>query len=131
MRKIARAIDSRTVPATLRRPYIHMVDTANDGPHPSTVSPRAAAGILLVLCVVLYVPPAITTPFFTKGEPREGLVVRRMVEQGDWVLPKRSSESGGTFASKPPFFHWLAAFSARALGGPSEVAIRLPSVVLG
>src|SRR5206468_681354 len=69
--------------------------------------------------------------FFTKGEPREGLVVRRMVEEGDWILPKRTSEHGWTIASKPPFFHWLAAVSSELTGGPSEVAIRLPSVVLG
>src|SRR5882724_4325231 len=90
-----------------------------------------ALGALLLLCGLLYLPPAVRTPFFTKGEPREGLVVRRMVERGDWVLPKRSSANGWTIASKPPFFHWLAAWTAQLTGSVSELAVRLPSVVLG
>ncbi len=90
-----------------------------------------AAAALALLALALYLPPAVSTPFFTKGEPREGLVVRRMVEEGDWVLPKRTSEHGWTIASKPPFFHWLGAGSSKLTGGPNELAIRLPSVVLG
>lgn len=86
---------------------------------------------LLVICAGLYLPPAVLTPFFTKGEPREGLVVRRMVEEGDWVLPKRSSEHGWTIASKPPFFHWLGALTSTLTGGTSELSVRLPSVLLG
>jgi hypothetical protein len=54
-----------------------------------------------------------------------------MVEQGDWVLPKRSSANGWTIASKPPLFHWLAAGAAKIAGGTSEFAVRLPSVALG
>jgi hypothetical protein len=95
------------------------------------VSPWTVAVALVFLALALYLPPAARTPFFTKGEPREGLVVRRMVENGDWLLPKRSSEHGWTIASKPPFFHWLAAGASQALGGPTELAIRLPSVLLG
>jgi hypothetical protein len=94
-------------------------------------SPWAGVGVLVTLCAILYLPPAVTTPFFTKGEPREALVVRRMVEQGDWVLPKRSSANGWTIASKPPFFHWLAATTTKAWGRPTEFALRLPSVALG
>jgi 4-amino-4-deoxy-L-arabinose transferase-like glycosyltransferase len=90
-----------------------------------------AALALVVISAALYVPPAVRTPFFTKGEPREGLVVRRMVEEGDWVLPKRSSEHGWTIASKPPFFHWLGAATSSLTGGTTELAVRLPSVLLG
>lgn len=98
----------------------------------SSRMPRGSTtGALLVLCAVLYVPPAVLTPFFTKGEPREALVVRRMVEEGDWVLPKRASGNGWAIASKPPFFHWLGALASSAAGRTSELTIRLPSVVLG
>jgi 4-amino-4-deoxy-L-arabinose transferase-like glycosyltransferase len=79
---------------------------------------------------LLYVPPAALTPFFTKGEPREALVVRKMVEDGDWLLPKRASANGWTIASKPPFFHWLGAVTSSVAGGPTEWTVRLPSVVL-
>jgi len=91
----------------------------------------AAGAGLLLLCAVVYVPPAVLTPFFTKGEPREALVVRRMVEQGDWILPKRSSENGWTIASKPPFFHWLAALTSEVAGGIGELSVRAPSLALG
>ena len=113
------AYDSVSRPAAVRRA------------HELTLPTWTAAAVLALLALALYLPPAVSTPFFTKGEPREGLVVRRMVEEGDWILPKRTSEHGWTIASKPPFFHWLAAVSSELTGGPSEVAIRLPSVVLG
>src|SRR4029077_3788083 len=77
---------------------------------------RASMTSVGLLCLLLYVPPAALTPFFTKGEPREALVVRRMVEDGTWLLPKRASANGWTIASKPPFFHWLGA-AASSIGG--------------
>jgi 4-amino-4-deoxy-L-arabinose transferase-like glycosyltransferase len=83
-----------------------------------------------MLCLLLYAPPAALTPFFTKGEPREALVVRHMVEDGDWLLPKRASANGWTIASKPPFFHWLGAAVSGIAGAPTEWTVRLPSVVL-
>lgn len=83
-----------------------------------------------LLCVLLYAPPAALTPFFTKGEPREALVVRNMVEDGDWLLPKRASANGWTIASKPPFFHWLGAAASRLAGATTEWTVRLPSLVL-
>ena len=96
----------------------------------SLMAPRAAAMAAAILCVLLYVPPAALTPFFTKGEPREALVVRSMVERGNWLLPKRASANGWTIASKPPFFHWLGASASRIGGTPTEWTVRLPSVVL-
>ncbi len=84
----------------------------------------------VLLCLMLYVPPAATTPFFTKGEPREALVVRTMLDEGDWLLPKRASANGWTIASKPPFFHWLGAGASAIAGSATEWTVRLPSVVL-
>lgn len=88
------------------------------------------AGILVVICALLYVPPALRTPFFTKGEPREALVVRRMVEDGDWILPKRASAGGWAIASKPPLYHWLAAGTVTVLDRLDAWTVRLPSVLL-
>jgi 4-amino-4-deoxy-L-arabinose transferase-like glycosyltransferase len=92
--------------------------------------PAAAAVATALLCLVLYAPPAALTPFFTKGEPREALVVRNMLEDGDWLLPKRASANGWTIASKPPFFHWLGAAASVVAGGTTEWTVRLPSIVL-
>jgi 4-amino-4-deoxy-L-arabinose transferase-like glycosyltransferase len=58
------------------------------------------------------------------GEAREGLVVRGLVESGDWVLPRRS----GHLPSKPPLFHWVAGVAAHAFG-ISDVTVRLPSAL--
>ena len=95
------------------------------------LSRRLAGWALVLLCVTLYLPAAALTPFFTKGEPREALVVRQMVEEGDWILPKRPSASGWTIASKPPLFHWLGALVSRAAGRTSELSVRSASLVLG
>src|SRR5262245_47906209 len=63
-------------------------------------------------------------PIATRGEAREGLVVRELVRGGDWALPRRQ----GKIASKPPLYHWLAAAAVRGLGW-SDAAVRLPSVL--
>jgi 4-amino-4-deoxy-L-arabinose transferase-like glycosyltransferase len=96
----------------------------------SSNSQRASLIAAGLLCLLLYVPPAALTPFFTKGEPREALVVRNMLEDGDWLLPKRASANGWTIASKPPFFHWLGAAASTIGGRATEWTVRLPSVVL-
>ncbi len=93
-------------------------------------TPRAAGFVAGLLCLLLYAPPAALTPFFTKGEPREALVVRNMLEDGDWLLPKRASANGWTIASKPPFFHWLGAVASVVGGGATEWSVRLPSILL-
>jgi len=81
----------------------------------------ALLGLLLpALLAALLCWPPITT----RGEAREGLVVRELVRGGDWVLPHRQ----GVIASKPPLYHWLAAAAVRGLGW-SDAAVRLPSVL--
>ncbi len=97
----------------------------------SSTSFRASAIAAGLLCLLLYVPPAALTPFFTKGEPREALVVRNMLDEGTWLLPKRASANGWTIASKPPLFHWLGAAASKVAGRASEWTVRLPSLVLG
>lgn len=66
------------------------------------------------------------TPFHTKGEPREGLVVWEMIHSGEWILPRRN---GIELPSKPPFFHWLGALVSLAHGTVDEWSIRLPSAL--
>jgi 4-amino-4-deoxy-L-arabinose transferase-like glycosyltransferase len=65
-----------------------------------------------------------TIPFYTRGEPREGLVVQAMLRGQGWILPLRNASE---IPRKPPFFHWLAAGTSLALGRVDEVAMRLPS----
>lgn len=100
----------------------------------------------IVIALALLAWPAIAhTPFFTKGEPREALVVQALVRGEGLLLPLRN---GDEIPSKPPLFHWLGALSSlvldRALhaggdisgmpGAPrsqdvSEAAVRAPSLL--
>jgi 4-amino-4-deoxy-L-arabinose transferase-like glycosyltransferase len=76
--------------------------------------------ILLFFAAWTYLLP----PIWNHGEAREGLVVRSIVEEHQWILPYRNGE----VPSKPPLFHWVAA----ALGhvfGLSDFTLRLASVV--
>ncbi len=72
--------------------------------------------------------PAITdrTPFYTRGEPREALVVQTIVRGDGLLLPMRN---GDELPSKPPLFHWLGAAASLVHGRVSEGSIRLPSLV--
>jgi len=66
-------------------------------------------------------------PFYTKGEPREAVVVWEMAHDGGLVLPMRN---GDEVPSKPPLFHWLGLASSAVLGEVSELSVRLPSALL-
>jgi 4-amino-4-deoxy-L-arabinose transferase-like glycosyltransferase len=85
------------------------------------------AALLLVTCAVLYLTGAGAVPFYTRGEPREGLVVREMVRTGSWLVPVRPD---GEPTRKPPLYYWAAAPFLRALPGRPELALRLPSAIL-
>jgi 4-amino-4-deoxy-L-arabinose transferase-like glycosyltransferase len=76
--------------------------------------------ILIVLAAWIYLLP----PIWNHGEAREGLVVRSIVLDHQWILPFRNDE----VPSKPPLFHWIGASLAH-LFGLSDFTVRLPSVL--
>ncbi len=76
--------------------------------------------ILVVLAAWTYLSP----PIWNHGEAREGLVVRSIVQDHQWILPFRNGE----VPSKPPMFHWIAASLAHIFG-LSDFTVRLPSVI--
>jgi len=80
--------------------------------------------LFVLLLLVLLAAVHVATPIATRGEAREGLVVRELVAGGDWIVPHRL----GRIASKPPLYHWLAAAGIRIFG-ESDTIIRLPSVL--
>lgn len=79
--------------------------------------------LALVLAAALAWPLA-SPPIHERGEAREALVVRDIVQHGEWVLPHRQ----GVIASKPPLFHWLAAATSHAVG-LSDASVRVPSAL--
>lgn len=102
--------------------------------HPEEQSPARpkyshAVAVLLFtgLCVFFW----FSLPnwgFVSRGEAREGLVVRAMETQQNLILPMRN---GVDIPSKPPLFHWQAVGMKTLLSGlpekTEEFAIRLPS----
>jgi 4-amino-4-deoxy-L-arabinose transferase-like glycosyltransferase len=90
------------------------------------VTRRREALLLVVVCLVAYGSGLGDVAFYTRGEPREGLVVREMLRSGEWIVPRRPE---GEVARKPPLYYWLAAPIARALPSSPELALRLPSAV--
>jgi len=83
--------------------------------------------VLGIVCATLYLTGTADVPFYTRGEPREGLVVREMLATGRWLVPTRPA---GEPARKPPLYYWLAAGTLRALPEMPERALRLPSALL-
>ena len=83
--------------------------------------------LLAVACGVAYLTGLRDIDFYTRGEPREGLVVREILRTGTWLVPARPE---GEVARKPPLYYWLASPVLRALPDAPELALRLPSVAL-
>jgi len=86
------------------------------------------ATLVVAACAVLYLAGTADVPFYTRGEPREGLVVREMLRSGAWLVPARPA---GEPARKPPLYYWAAAAALTALPTQPERALRLPSALLG
>jgi 4-amino-4-deoxy-L-arabinose transferase-like glycosyltransferase len=90
------------------------------------MSARREATLLAATCMVLYLTGTADIAFYTRGEPREGLVVREMLARGEWLVPARPE---GEPARKPPLYYWSAALALGLLPGTPERALRLPSAV--
>ncbi len=91
--------------------------------------PSVAAGAVLVcaFCFILFIWALWASPFYEKGEPREGLVVWEIWHNGSWILPLRA---GVDIPSKPPMFHWIAAVTSLVSGTFNEFTVRFPSALL-
>ena len=85
---------------------------------------RTECAVLLAMCALLYLTGLGDVPFYTRGEPREGNVVREMLRTERWLVPQRPE---GEPARKPPLYYWTAALAWLAAPEPPEYALRLPS----
>ncbi len=82
------------------------------------------AAVLLAALAVLLGAVATRSPIETRGEAREGVVVRSVVRDAHRVLPRRE----GAVPSKPPLFHWIGGGIA-SVAGLSDTSVRMPSVL--
>jgi 4-amino-4-deoxy-L-arabinose transferase-like glycosyltransferase len=90
-------------------------------------TPWPAVLILIALGALLFLSNLGGYPLYTKGEPREAVTVFNMVHGGGIILPMRA---GVEIPSKPLLMHWMAAALSFALGGVTELSVRLPSALL-
>ena len=81
-----------------------------------------------MVALAVYAVVAAPIPFYDKGEPREAMVVRALLDGHGIALPR---PDGIDLPAKPPAFHWLAGIAVAAGIRPEELAIRSPSIVLG
>jgi 4-amino-4-deoxy-L-arabinose transferase-like glycosyltransferase len=93
---------------------------------PAGLSSRSTAILIFFVTLLFTALPAGFAPFFTRGETREALVIRAMFDQGNFILPLRN---GVDIPSKPPLFHWSAAFLSSLFNSQSEFVLRLPSAL--
>ncbi len=93
-------------------------------------TPRFAIPLLLVLSVAALFVNLGGYPLYTKGEPREAVVVLDMFRGhslSSIILPMRA---GVEIPSKPLLMHWLIALLALVTGGVGEWTVRIPSAIL-
>ncbi len=86
---------------------------------------RKAFLIIVLTAAVLTIPGLADREFYTRGEPREALVMQAMVN-GEWILPRGYS---GVIPSKPPLMHWIGAALSLPQGVVTEGTSRLPSAL--
>jgi 4-amino-4-deoxy-L-arabinose transferase-like glycosyltransferase len=84
--------------------------------------------VLAAIATLLFVPFLGARDLWNPNEPTYGLAVVEMLESGDWLVPTIGGES---FPEKPILYFWLALVSSKLLGGPSELALRLPLALSG
>jgi 4-amino-4-deoxy-L-arabinose transferase-like glycosyltransferase len=84
--------------------------------------------LLLALCCALYLPGMASTQLYTRGEAREALAVREVVQTGHWLVPMRPD---GQLTKKPPLFYWSGMATWRMVPTLPEAAVRLPSAIAG
>ena len=82
--------------------------------------------LLVVLCFLLFFWKLGDIPFYSRGEPREGLVVSEMSSSGNWILPLVNADY---IPFKPPLFHWSGILVAKVLGRVDEFSVRFPSAL--
>ena len=80
--------------------------------------------ILGIVCGLAFFANLGGIPFYDKGEPREALVVRDIVLNGNWMFPLKL---GQQIPSKPPLFHWVGASASLLWGQMTEATVRFPS----
>ena len=89
------------------------------------ISRSQALLIVLLVWAAIYLP-ALGSLEIKGEEGRRILPAVRMIETGDYIVPKVGSEP---YLRKPPLINWLVAASFKIFGQRNEWTARLPSVL--
>ncbi len=81
--------------------------------------------VALALIFTLLLIIAGSTSLFDRDEPRFSRAAVEMVQSGDYLVPKFN---GNLRPDKPILIYWLMSAPIRLLG-PTEIAVRLPSIL--
>jgi 4-amino-4-deoxy-L-arabinose transferase-like glycosyltransferase len=100
-----------------------------------TPEPRRGSGLLGAVVLVAAVASVLAwmrlsdIPDLDRGDQKKtAQYLLHAWNEGQWLLPR---EQGYILPTKPPFFVWTALAAAKSLGGPTDLALRLPSAIAG
>src|SRR5262245_495946 len=112
--------------AALRAAGRNAGDGAHRGPPPRRLRADVRARLaILAGAALLHLAGAFLLPLQEPDEGRYGDIAATMARTGDWLTPRLN---GLRYYEKPPLYFWLGAASA-SIFGPTEFAVRLPSVL--
>lgn len=82
--------------------------------------------IILTLYLLLDIVISLISPVVTRGEGREGLVIKAMNLGSSLILPLRH---GVEVPSKPPLFHWIGSLASEINLGVTPFTIRTGTIL--
>ena len=97
------------------------------GPRPAVLlfaTDRRVLLLLLAASLLLLATGIGGRDLWDPDEPRTATITAGLMRDGHWAVPE---QHGKPWLEKPPLYYWLAAAAARALGGVSEIAVRIPA----
>lgn len=99
--------------------------------NPTLGLPACGRHAALLLCLLLYgglmwVWGVGRLDFHDSMESSRALVVRGMIQSGDYVIPRLGTHP---YLAKPPLFYWAGVGTSLLMGGVSEVSVRAVSAL--
>ncbi|MEI8395809.1 MAG: glycosyltransferase family 39 protein [Rhodospirillaceae bacterium] len=89
-------------------------------------SSRNRSGVLIALCLLLYLPGFFSLPPFDRDEARFAQASRQMIESGDFITIHFQDQAR---LKKPVGIYWLQSASARVFGASEIWSYRVPSLI--
>ncbi len=82
--------------------------------------------ILVIFCLLLFLPSALNRDLHYRDELRYVEVAREMITNNQWLVPHFGGE---IYSDKPPVYFWVLNLSKTIFSNYSTIAVVLPSVI--